>query len=106
MAGANAAFGGVLDGVPLAEPRVPVIGNVSAELLTTTDAIARELREQMERPVNWTGSIRRALDEGIRTFIELGPGNVLSGLIRRIDREAATLTLGGLGLDLPDTTAR
>ena len=106
MAAANAEFGRVLDGLPLQPPGVPLIGNVSAEALSTVDTVQEELHLQMERPVNWTGSIGFAVANRVNTFIELGPGNVLSGLIKRIDREARTLSLSAIDPGLPDTTPR
>ncbi len=106
MAGANAEFGRVLDQIELREPSVPVIGNVTAQPLSTVEALDAELRQQMERPVDWTGTIQQAIDLGIDTFVELGPGNVLGGLIKRISRDVRTMTLGSLGVDLPDSTGR
>jgi [acyl-carrier-protein] S-malonyltransferase len=106
MAGANEAFHEVLDEIGLQEPRIPLIGNVSALPLSSAAEIDVELREQMERPVDWTGTVENLVASGIRTFVELGPGAVLSGLIKRIDREATTISLAGLGLGLPDSTAR
>jgi [acyl-carrier-protein] S-malonyltransferase len=105
MAEANEAFNAVLDDLDLQDPSIPVIGNVSALPLASAAEIEVELREQMEQPVNWTGTIENLVASGITTFIELGPGNVLSGLIRRIDREATTLSLSALGLGLPDSVA-
>ncbi len=106
MAAANAEFGKVLDGIELTTPGVPVIGNVSAIGLKTVNEIQDELHLQMERPVDWTGTIQHAIANGTTTFIELGPGNVLSGLIKRVDREARTIGLGALDLGLPDTLPR
>jgi [acyl-carrier-protein] S-malonyltransferase len=105
MADANRTFNRVLDSVALSVPAIPVIGNVSATALTTVDAIDQELRQQMEHPVDWTGSVQYAIGQGVTTFVELGPGSVLSGLIRRISRDVTTLTLSGLGLGLPDSAA-
>jgi [acyl-carrier-protein] S-malonyltransferase len=65
--------------------------------------VAREISEQMAAPVNWTGSVETMIGHGIRTFIELGPGAVIQGLIKRIDREVTVLTIADLGLDLPST---
>jgi [acyl-carrier-protein] S-malonyltransferase len=59
----------------------------------------------MERPVDWTGSVQAMSAAGIGAFLELGPGAVLSGLIKRIDREAATVSIDTLGLGLPGTAA-
>jgi [acyl-carrier-protein] S-malonyltransferase len=106
MAGANEAFHEVLNEIELQEPRIPVMGNVSALPLSSAAEIDVELREQMERPVDWTGTVENLVASGIRTFVELGPGAVLSGLIKRIDREATTTSLAGLGLGLPDSTGR
>jgi [acyl-carrier-protein] S-malonyltransferase len=106
MASANQAFAAVLDSVKLDEPAMPVIGNVTAKPLSTAAEISKELRQQMERPVDWTGTIETMVASGISTFVELGPGAVLSGLIKRIDRDAATISLAGLGLRLPDSTGR
>jgi [acyl-carrier-protein] S-malonyltransferase len=101
MADANAAFGAILEQVVLRDPNMPLIGNVSAQPLKDVDSIGLELRMQMEHPVDWTRSVQTIVGSGIRTFVEIGPGNVLAGLIKRIDREATTLGLQDLGLDLP-----
>jgi [acyl-carrier-protein] S-malonyltransferase len=106
MAEANQDFNAVLDDTHLRDPSIPVIGNVSALPLSSAAEIEVELREQMEQPVNWTGTIENLVASGIRTFIEIGPGNVLSGLIKRIDREAAPLSISALGLGLPDSTGK
>lgn len=103
MAAANAEFGEVLDGVNLVAPVVPVIGNVTAQPLSSADELREELKLQMERPVDWTGTIQTAIAAGTQAFIELGPGNVLAGLIKRIDRNIPTLSAGSLGLGLPDS---
>jgi [acyl-carrier-protein] S-malonyltransferase len=55
----------------------------------------------MERPVQWTRSVETMLAAGIRTFVELGPGSVLQGLIKRIDREATVSGLAEVGIGLP-----
>jgi [acyl-carrier-protein] S-malonyltransferase len=56
--------------------------------------------QHVVKPVLWSGSVREMLDHGVGTFLEVGPGQVLSGLIRRIKREAPTLTTGDLGLPI------
>lgn len=106
MATSNQAFNRVLDSLQLNDPAMPVIGNVTAKPLTTASEIDQELRQQMERPVDWTGTIETMSASGIRMFVELGPGAVLSGLIKRIDRQATTVGLAGLGLGLPDSTGK
>ncbi|HEY8446261.1 MAG TPA: ACP S-malonyltransferase [Thermomicrobiales bacterium] len=106
MASAAERFSQVIAETPLREPEVPIVANVTAEPLTTVDAIREELSRQVASPVNWTGSIRRMIEAGVTTFIEIGPGQVLTGLIRRIDREAKVVGIGDLGLGLPPIIAR
>lgn len=85
-----------LDTVEFHDPHIPIVGNVSARPISTVEGIREELVHHMERPVNWTGSVREMIDMGASAFVELGPGNVLSGLIRRIDRKVATVSLNDL----------
>jgi [acyl-carrier-protein] S-malonyltransferase len=63
--------------------------------------VAAEISAQMAAPVDWTGSVQTMRAAGIHTFVELGPGAVIAGLIKRIDREAAVLSIADLGLGLP-----
>jgi [acyl-carrier-protein] S-malonyltransferase len=66
-------------------PRMPLVGNASGRALTTTDELLDELRRQTVSPVRWVDSVRTMLASGVRTFLELGPGRVLTGLVRQID---------------------
>ncbi|MFN0073947.1 MAG: ACP S-malonyltransferase [Chloroflexota bacterium] len=75
------------------EPTMPVVANIQGQILTTADEIRRELAEQICRPVEWTRSIRQMVEHGADTFVEIGPGQVLSRLIRRINREVRTHSL-------------
>jgi [acyl-carrier-protein] S-malonyltransferase len=77
-------------------PSVPVIGNTSATPMTTAEAVKVELRNQLTSPVLWQNTIEYMAGKGVTTFIEIGPGKVLSGLIRRINKEAKTINLGDL----------
>ncbi|HRA47231.1 MAG TPA: ACP S-malonyltransferase [Thermomicrobiales bacterium] len=101
MADAARAFGEIVARTPIAPPRVPVVANGSAAPMTTTAEIVAELSAQMAAPVDWTGSVQTMLDHGIPTFAEFGPGNVLAGLIKRIDREAVVLTAVDFDTKLP-----
>jgi [acyl-carrier-protein] S-malonyltransferase len=103
MEDAAAEFSGVVAQIPLADPDVPVVANGSARPMVGREEITTELSAQMSAPVNWTGSIETMVDAGIRTFIELGPGAVIAGLIKRIDRDAMILGIADLGLGLPST---
>jgi [acyl-carrier-protein] S-malonyltransferase len=82
------AFAREVDTVPLSEPQIPVIGNVTAAPLRTAAEIRDELKAQLTSPVAWTPSMLFLLDQGTDTFVEAGPGDVLLGLVKRIDRRA------------------
>ncbi len=79
---------------PISAPNVPVIGNTTAELLTDAATIRAELLAQLTGSVRWTASMQRAVAAGITEFIEIGPGDVLSGLMKRIERKANRRTVG------------
>lgn len=79
-------------------PEIPVVANISGRFVTSVDEIRRNVGQHVVRPVMWTGSVREMLDNGATSFLEIGPGGVLSGLIRRIKREARTFTMADLGL--------
>ena len=78
-------------------PRIPVIGNVEASPLRDADAIRHELVAQLTSSVRWTDSIRRIRTGGAGRFIEIGPGQVLTGLIKRIEPDAATANVAAPG---------
>jgi [acyl-carrier-protein] S-malonyltransferase len=77
-------------------PSIPVIGNVTALPLTTVEAVKTELRNQLTSPVLWQRSVEYMVEQGVSTFIEIGPGKVLTGLIRRINKEVKTINIGDL----------
>lgn len=78
------------------EPLIPVIGNTTAEPVTTAESVKSELLNQLCNPVQWQRSIEYMVNNGVSTFIEIGPGRVLAGLIKRISREAKTKNIGNL----------
>jgi len=82
---------GVLRSIPIADPSVPLVNNVDAELLTRGQQVIRSLVRQVSSPVRWEDVIRRLVKEGVTLFLELGPGRVLSGLIKRIAKEVIAL---------------
>jgi [acyl-carrier-protein] S-malonyltransferase len=84
-----------LDTVAIATPNFPVISNVTAQPVTDPVAIRRLLVEQLTAPVRWSASMRTIVDSNIRAFVELGPGDVLCGLMKRIERSARCRALGG-----------
>jgi malonyl CoA-acyl carrier protein transacylase len=66
----------------------PVIGNVNAAPLSTIEEIRSDLQAQLTHRVRWTESIEYMISNGVRNFMEIGNGNVLSGLVKRINRDA------------------
>ncbi len=83
MAPVAEEFARLVNAFPVHDPSIPVIANASAEPLTTADAVREELRQQIIRPVLWHQSVMRMTSAGVTTFVEAGPGRVLSGLIKR-----------------------
>jgi [acyl-carrier-protein] S-malonyltransferase len=94
MAPATAAFGQEVEATPLRSPRVPVVGNVTGRPLTDTVAIVDELVQQLTAPVRWTESVRWMVAHGVDTLVEVGPGQVLTGLTKRIDRRVRRVSVG------------
>lgn len=86
MAPAAELFAAAVAETPLVTPVIPLIGNVTARPLADVAAVRQELAAQLTQPVAWTASMRYLIDQGVDTFIEAGPGNVLVGLLKRIDR--------------------
>ena len=80
-----------LDGVEMQDATIPVIANVNASVVNKQDEIKDLLVKQLYSPVLWEDSVRTMLDLGVTHFIECGPGKVLSGLVRKIDRSATVL---------------
>src|SRR5271156_539718 len=72
---------------------VPLVTNVDADTITTGDEAREALIRQVTMPVRWEESVRMLIDEGVNTFVEAGPGRVLTGLLRQIERSVATLNV-------------
>ena len=88
MASVAGEFAAAVDAAPLSTARTPVIANVTARPIITPGEIRAELTGQLTSPVRWTDSIRYLSAQGVDAYIESGPGDVLLGLVKRIDREA------------------
>jgi len=88
MAPAAEALAGALADVTVMTPRLPVFHNVDAESRADPDAIRRALSEQVHRPVRWVQCVGAMRSAGSDLLVEAGPGRVLAGLVKRIDREA------------------
>lgn len=85
---------GILASLSFQEPAIPVIANTTARPLTTAESVKAELLSQLCHCVQWQRSIEYMIAEGVSTFLEIGPGKVLTGLIRRINKEVRTVNIG------------
>ncbi|MCE4956780.1 ACP S-malonyltransferase [Macrococcus caseolyticus] len=83
-------FSTFLEGIQLSDAKIPVIQNVTARPVTHRDEIKENLIKQLYSPVEFTASVEYLINAGVDTFIEVGPGKVLSGLVRKIDRHVTT----------------
>jgi [acyl-carrier-protein] S-malonyltransferase len=79
--------------ITFSDLRVPLVTNVDADTETSGDEARDALIRQVSMPVRWEESMRTLIDEGVNTFIEVGPGRVLTGLLRQIERSVATLNV-------------
>lgn len=82
-----------LDHAHMHDPRVPIVANIAGQVLTSTEHIRDELANQMVAPVEWVASIGEMVSRGVDTFVEIGPGHVLSRLIKRISGNVTTVNL-------------
>ena len=92
MSSASAEFAEAIAATPMQTPQIPIIGNVSAQPLTTIDEIRAELEAQLTAPVRWTESMNYLVAHGVDTVMEVGPGDVLLKLMKRIDRQTKRLS--------------
>jgi [acyl-carrier-protein] S-malonyltransferase len=94
MAPAAETFRSFLATAPLRDPVIPMISNATAEPTTSAQELRELLARQLNGPVRWTESVRRMAELGVNTFIEVGPGTVLSGLIKRTVEGVRVLSAG------------
>jgi [acyl-carrier-protein] S-malonyltransferase len=78
-------------------PRVPIVANVDAELKRDAGAAIEALVQQVSSPVRWEAVVRRLASEGVTTYVEVGPGTALSGMVRRIHPGATVVNFGSPG---------
>lgn len=89
MATASTAFAEAVADTPLKPPGIPIISNVTARPLNTVAEIRAELEAQLTAPVRWTESMTYLVAQGVTSVMEVGPGDVLLSLMKRIDRKVA-----------------
>lgn len=93
MARASEGMSSLLQKMHIKDPSAPLVGNVNADLLTSGPEVLSELREQLTHGVRWQKTIERMRDQGADMFLEVGPGNVLTKLVRRIDYEVNSIAI-------------
>ncbi len=94
MKPAEERLGPELRALPAHDPRVPIVANVDAEPKRDARAAIDALVRQVSAPVRWEDVVRRLATEGVTTYVEVGPGTVLSGLVRKIHGDATVLNFG------------
>lgn len=94
MINAQEDFNQAVTAAPVCDPSVPLIGNVTALPLEDAGSVRSDLRLQLTSRVRWVESIRYMASQGCQYFMEIGNGSVLSGLVKRIEPQAQTLTFG------------
>ena len=85
-----------LESASISAPTYPVIGNVTAQPLETADEITDELARQIRSSVQWFRTVEYLRDNGVTMFVEIGPGKVLTGLVKRTFAEAEVMNIGTL----------
>ena len=83
-----------VDACPVNDAGIPVVGNVHASVIRTAGELRADIKAQMQSRVRWTESVQAMLRNGIQTYVEAGTGDVLSGLIKRIEASTVRLQLG------------
>lgn len=86
-------FTDVLNQIGIHNAEIPVIANVTAKAITDSAEIKEKLIEQLYSPVRWEKSVETMLENGVDTFIEIGPGKVLSGLVKKVNRRVNTFAI-------------
>jgi [acyl-carrier-protein] S-malonyltransferase len=87
-------FRQAVEAADIQTPQAPVIGNVHARPLQTVMDIRQELLDQLTSSVRWTDSIEYMVEQGVTEFVELGPRDVLTGLVRRINKDVKAVSCG------------
>jgi len=91
-----AEFSEIVSSFEFHSPSIPIISNVTAQPLTDVDSIKEDLVKQLRNCVQWQRSVEYIMQNGVTTFYEIGPGKVLSGLIRRINSELQIFNVSGI----------
>ncbi|SFJ61089.1 ACP S-malonyltransferase [Thermoflavimicrobium dichotomicum] len=82
-----------LENISIQDTKIPVVANVTARPVTQAEEIRQLLVKQVASPVLWEDSVRFMIEQGVDTFVEIGAGNVLSGLVKKVNRKVQTLSV-------------
>jgi [acyl-carrier-protein] S-malonyltransferase len=82
-----------MENIQFNETNIPVVANVDAKPTTNTSRIKKNLINQITSSVLWVDSVKYMIDEGVQTFIEFGPRNVLAGMLKKIDRSIKVISI-------------
>lgn len=96
MQQASVTFGELIGRMQLRTPEIPLIANISARTLTTVEELRIELNNQLTGPVQWTRSVQEMVAQGVETVVEIGPKQVLTGLVKRITSEVQPITMSDI----------
>jgi [acyl-carrier-protein] S-malonyltransferase len=94
MASIQEEWNAAVEGCSIGTPQIPVVGNVHARPLPTADQLRADIQAQMQSRVRWTESVQWMQLNGIQTYVEAGSGEVLLGMVKRIDPAALRIPLG------------
>lgn len=94
MASIQEEWNAAVDGCAIEAPAIPVVGNVHAQPMLTAEELRADIKAQMQSRVRWTESVQRMQMDGIQAYVETGSGEVLLGMIKRIDTSAVRIPLG------------
>src|ERR1035437_8267268 len=104
----RAAGSRILAPIAFADPTIPLHANADARPITTADGARGELIQHLARGVDWVAAVQRMTADGVTTFVEIGPGKVLTGLLKRIAPEANAIAVdeatasGGIAVPFVD----
>ena len=93
MEPAREELAAAIENTTFSKPNCPIYQNVTASAITDEDEIKANLISQLTAPVRWTQSVQQMIEDGAKHFTEVGPGKVLQGLVRKINREAETASV-------------
>ena len=79
--------------IPFSPPKIPYVANINAKIITSEEGIPQSLAQQVYSSVRWEQSVNRMIEEGIDTFVEIGPGKTLSSFVKKIDKNQTVINI-------------